>query len=344
MSFNTVDFDIENNALVIIDQTLLPEKTVFLKIDTVEAAAEAIKALRVRGAPAIGVAAAISYAAAARQIPATSYDEFSFLMAAVKDTLAKTRPTAVNLFWALDAMDGVLKENRGLPVGMIKDLLRDKALEIMEKDIETCRKIGENGAPLFEDGFSILTHCNAGRLAAVKYGTALAPIYVGKEWGRTYRVFADETRPLHQGARHTAWELNQAGIDVTVLCDNMAFSLMQAGRINAVIVGADRIAANGDTANKIGTAPLALAAKHFNIPFYVAAPSSTFDFNCPEGSAIKIEHRAPEEVTSMWYEKQMAPSGVGVFNPAFDVTHHSYITAFITEKGVFENKGGVFTW
>ncbi|NLP48185.1 MAG: S-methyl-5-thioribose-1-phosphate isomerase, partial [Clostridiales bacterium] len=260
MSFKTVDYDIDNNALVIIDQTLLPTETVFLTIKTVDAAAEAIRSLRVRGAPAIGVAAAVTYALAARQIMADSFENFASMMAAVKDCLAQTRPTAVNLFWALDKMQALLDESRGLPLSQIKDLLRDKSLEILENDINTCRKIGENGAPYFEDGFGILTHCNAGRLAAVKYGTALAPIYVGKEWGRNYRVFADETRPLLQGARLTAWELNQAGIDTTLLCDNMAFSLMQTGQINAVIVGADRIAANGDTANKIGTAPLALAA------------------------------------------------------------------------------------
>ena len=344
MSFETVDYDVENNALVIIDQTLLPNETVFLSINTLEQAREAICSLQVRGAPAIGVAAAIAYAVMARNIQETDFLMFSTMLSAVKDCLATSRPTAVNLVWALDRMEQVVTDNSTLPIFIIKNLLQEKALEIKQEDIDVCRKIGWYGADLFDDGFGILTHCNAGRLAAVKYGTALAPIYVGTEQGKKFRVFADETRPLLQGARLTAWELDQAGIDVTVLCDNMAASLMQTGRINAVIVGADRIAANGDTANKIGTSGLAILAKHYGIPFYVAAPTSTLDQTCESGEDIKIEHRDGTEVTEMWYKKPMAPKNIGVYNPAFDVTEHSLITAIITELGVHRNTGEGFLW
>ncbi|NLX93506.1 MAG: S-methyl-5-thioribose-1-phosphate isomerase [Clostridiales bacterium] len=344
MDFETVSYDVQNNALVIIDQTLLPGETVFLTLTTVEQAREAICALRVRGAPAIGVAAAIAYAVAAQNIQTNEFSEFSLLLSAVKDCLATSRPTAVNLFWALDRMEQVLTDNPGAPIVIIKKRLQEKALEIKQEDVAVCRKIGENGAALLGDGFGILTHCNAGRLAAVQYGTALAPIYVGTEQGKKFNVFADETRPLLQGARLTAWELNQAGIDVTVLCDNMAASLMHTGKINAVIVGAARIAANGDTANKIGTSGLAILAKHYGIPFYVAAPTSTLDQACATGADIKIEHRQGTEVTELWYKKPMAPKGIGVYNPAFDVTDHTLITAIITEFAVHHNTGGAFSW
>lgn len=344
MDFETVDYDLKNNSLVIIDQTLLPGETVFLRLATVEQAREAICALRVRGAPAIGVAAAIAYAMAAQNIQTSDFNEFNLLLSAVKNCLATSRPTAVNLFWALDRMEQVLKDNFGLSVFVVKKLLQEKALEIKQEDIAVCRKIGENGAPLLEDGFGILTHCNAGRLAAVQYGTALAPIYIGTEQGKKFKIFADETRPLLQGGRLTTWELKQAGIDVTVLCDNMAASLMHTGKVDAVIVGADRIAANGDTANKIGTSGIAVLAKHYDIPFYVAAPTSTLDKFCETGANIKIEHREGTELTEMWYKKRMAPEGIGVYNPAFDVTDHSLITAIITELGVHHNTGGVFSW
>ncbi len=344
MDFETVRYDVQNNSLVIIDQTLLPGETVFLSLTTVEQAREAIRALRVRGAPAIGVAAAIAYAVAAQNIHASEYEVFHTLLCAVKDCLATSRPTAVNLFWALERMEHVLTDNPGIPIVILKKMLQDMALEIKQEDIAVCRKIGENGADLLQDGFGILTHCNAGRLAAVQYGTALAPIYVGTEQGKKFRVFADETRPLLQGVRLTAWELHRAGIDVTVLCDNMAASLMQSGRINAVIVGADRIAANGDTANKIGTSGIAVLAKHFCIPFYVAAPTSTLDKVCATGADIKIEHRDATEVTERWYQKRMAPEDIGVYNPAFDVTDHSLITAIITEFAVHHNTGGAFSW
>ncbi len=342
MDFETVSYNAQKNCLVIIDQTRLPNETVFLEITGAEQARDAIRALRVRGAPAIGVAAAIAMAAAAQSIVTDDSAVFRLLLSAVKDCLASSRPTAVNLFWALERMEQAVKDNAGLPIAVIKKILIDKALEIKAEDIAVCRKIGENGVALLRDGFGILTHCNAGRLAAVQYGTALAPIYIGAERGMKFKVYADETRPLLQGARLTAWELSQAGIDVTLLCDNMAASLLGSGAVNAVIVGADRIAANGDTANKIGTSGLAVLAKHYGVPFYVAAPTSTFDMACETGRDIKIEHRAPGEVTDMWYQNPMAPRGIGVYNPAFDITEHSLITAFITEFAVRDNRGGAF--
>lgn len=342
MDFETVSYDAQKNCLVIIDQTRLPNETVFLEITGAEQARDAIRALCVRGAPAIGVAAAIAMAAAAQNIVTDDSAVFHMLLSAIKDCLATSRPTAVNLFWALERMEQTVQENAGMPIAVIKKALIEKALAIKAEDITVCRQIGENGAALLQDGFGILTHCNAGRLAAVRYGTALAPIYIAAERGMKVRVYADETRPLLQGARLTAWELSQAGIDVTLLCDNMAASLLHSGAVNAVIVGADRIAANGDTANKIGTSGLAILAKHYGVPFYVAAPTSTFDPACESGRDIKIEHRDPGEVTDMWYQKRMAPDSVGVYNPAFDVTDHTLITAFITEYAVRYNQGGAF--
>jgi methylthioribose-1-phosphate isomerase len=344
MDFETVTYDEQKNCLVIIDQTLLPNETVFLDINTAEQASEAIRALRVRGAPAIGVAAAIAMAVAAQNIVTSDMNIFMLLLSAVKDCLASSRPTAVNLFWALDKMEQVAMQNRMMPIAVIKRMLIEKALEIKEQDIAVCRKIGENGLTLLQDGFGILTHCNAGRLAAVRYGTALAPVYLGAERGMKFNVYADETRPLLQGARLTAWELSRAGIDVTLLCDNMPASLMRSGVVNAVIVGADRIAANGDTANKIGTSGLAVLAKYYGVPFYVCAPTSTIDYASLSGDDIKIEHRAGSEVTDLWYAKPMAPEGIGVYNPAFDVTGHSLITAIITENGVHHNSEGGFLW
>lgn len=342
MDFETVTYDAVNNKLVIIDQTLLPNETVFLSLSDINEIREAICSLRVRGAPAIGVAAAIALAVFAQNIVTNDYAEFSLLISSAKMHLASSRPTAVNLFWALDIMEKVVLENSGKSIYVLKALLVEKALKMKAEDMATCRKIGENGLTLVEDGYGILTHCNAGRLAAVKYGTALAPVYVGKENGYTFKVFADETRPLLQGARLTAWELAQAGIETTLLCDNMASALMKSGEIKAVFVGADRIAKNGDTANKIGTSGVAVLAKHYGIPFYVCAPTSTVDYSCETGAEINIEQRGSKEVTEMWYNKPMAPEGVKVFNPAFDVTDASLITAIITENGVHKNYGGIF--
>jgi len=341
MDFETVTYDAKNNSLVIIDQTLLPNETVFLSLTSIADIVEAIRSLRVRGAPAIGVAAAIAMAVVAQNIAANDYNQFFALFSAAKTCLAASRPTAVNLFWALEQMEQVALGNSTLPVQTIKRMLLEKALEIKTNDIAACRKIGENGLTLIKDGFGILTHCNAGRLAAVKYGTALAPIYVGAERGYKFRVFADETRPLLQGARLTAWELSQAGIETTLLCDNMAASIMKRGDIQAVFVGADRIAANGDAANKIGTSGVAVLAKYYGIPFYVLAPTSSIDMACASGADITIEQRAGREVTDMWYAKPIAPQGINVYNPAFDVTEVALITAIITENGIYENNGGV---
>ena len=253
-----------------------------------------------------------------------------------RDYLDSSRPTAVNLSWALKRMDGVVRASheagRSVP-GILEDL-KTEAEAIRNEDIAVCRKIGEYGLSLIGDGDGILTHCNAGRLAAVRYGTATAPIYLGQERGYHLRVFCDETRPLLQGARLTAFELSASGIDTTLICDNMSGMVMKNGWVDAVFVGCDRVAANGDTANKIGTSMAALAARQYGVPFYVCAPTSTIDMETLTGDDIVIEERKPEEVTEMWYEKPMAPKGIKVYNPAFDVTDHSLITGIVTEYGV----------
>ncbi len=335
--FETVSYNYKSNAVVIIDQTILPNEVEFIELKTLEEVYEAIYLLKVRGAPAIGVAAAYGMAMAASYIEDNnSYEGFLSVFREKKAYLASSRPTAVNLFWALNRMEKVVTDNSQQSVGEIKKLLLAEADKIKEEDIRVCRRIGENGLTLIKDGFGILTHCNAGRLATVKYGTALSPIYVGLEKGYTFKVFTDETRPLLQGARLSSFELSSAGVDTTVICDNMASAVMQKGLIQAVFVGADRIAANGDAANKIGTSGVAILAKYYNIPFYVAAPLSTFDVNCASGKDIKIEERPAHEVTDMWYKMPMAPEGVKVFNPAFDVTPYDNITAIVTEYGVLK--------
>ncbi|MBR6736087.1 MAG: S-methyl-5-thioribose-1-phosphate isomerase [Oscillospiraceae bacterium] len=331
---DTVSYDENKDKLVIIDQTKLPGKTVFLNLCEKEEIFEAIRTLQVRGAPAIGVAAAIGIYVISNRFETESYDEFTSEFSKVKSYLVSSRPTAVNLSWALERMEKVVSNNKGLTVSDIKTLLKKEALEIRDEDIKVCRAIGENGLTLLKDGDGILTHCNAGRLAAVRYGTALAPIHVGKEKGINFKVFTDETRPLLQGARLSSYELSENGIDTTVICDNMASCVMKQGWVQAVLVGCDRVAANGDAANKIGTSGVAVLAKHYGIPFYVCAPLSTIDMACPDGESITIEERSPDEVTEMWYKERMAPKNVKVYNPAFDVTDASLITAFITEKGV----------
>lgn len=332
----TLTLDIGRKALLAVDQTLLPGREEILVIEDEKAVFDAIKQLKVRGAPAIGVAAAAGYAVCASRFDVSSRGEFDRRCGELSAYLASSRPTARNLFWALERMDSVLDSDKTPDVGKIKEKLLLEAKAVEEEDIARCRAIGLNGERFFGDGMRILTHCNAGRLAAVKYGTALAPVYVAAEKGRRVSVYCDETRPLLQGARLTAYELVSAGIDTTVLCDNMAASLMASGGIDACIVGADRIAANHDVANKIGTMPLAVCAKRFGVPFYVAAPSSTFDANCPTGADITIEQRDASEVTEMFFENRTAPAGVKVFNPAFDVTPHELITAIITEERVIE--------
>lgn len=341
LKYETVDYDKENNALVILDQTKLPGEISYISLTDAEDIREAIYLLKVRGAPAIGVAAAFGLAAVSKRIQADTAEEFITELNAKKEVINAARPTAVNLSWALERMMRVCenelphaKEAGADGISCLTDCLVKEAFRMKEEDIAVCRKIGENGLTLLKQGDGILTHCNAGGLATCKYGTATAPIYIGQEQGYDFHVYADETRPLLQGARLTAFELQAAGVDVTLLCDNMAASLMAKGKIQAVLVGCDRVAANGDTANKIGTSGVAILANHYHIPFYVCAPFSTIDFQTETGRDIPIEERSADEVTTLWYKEKMTADGVKVYNPAFDVTDHSLITAFITEKGI----------
>ena len=321
-------------VLKIIDQTKLPGKVEFLFLKELEEIREAIYLLKVRGAPAIGVAAAIGIYVVSFGIETSDYREFESAFEKARERLAGARPTAVNLFWALDRMAKVVRENRDKSVDALKNLLKDEALKIRDEDVDACRKIGEYGLSLINDGDGILTHCNAGQLATVKYGTALAPVHLGRERGLHFRVFTDETRPLLQGIRLSAFELTAAGIDTTVICDNMASQVMKNGWVKAVFAGCDRMAANGDACNKIGTSGVAILAKYYGIPFYICLPVSSVDMNIRQGKDIVIEERDPAEVTEMWYRERMAPSGVKVFNPAFDVTEQELITAIITDRGI----------
>jgi methylthioribose-1-phosphate isomerase len=319
----------------LIDQTLLPGT--FLRIDCqeVEQVWEAIKMLRVRGAPAIGIAAAFGALLGARTRGTDSVESVRTALREASAHLRTSRPTAVNLFWALDRMDRTAEAEAARtpdPHALLERLLAE-ARAIQDEDRAMCRSIGHFGAELLSPGQGVLTHCNAGGLATADYGTALAVIFSAAEQGKSVHVFADETRPLLQGARLTAWELQRRGIPVTLICDNMAAQVMKEGRVQAVVVGADRIAANGDTANKIGTYSVALAARAHDIPFYVAAPSSTFDLSLPDGSSIPIEQRDPREITH-GFGHATAPEGIQVYNPAFDVTPAALITALITERGV----------
>ncbi|MCL2517087.1 MAG: S-methyl-5-thioribose-1-phosphate isomerase [Oscillospiraceae bacterium] len=323
--------DLQDDKLVIIDQTKLPNETVILKLTDQRDIWHAIKTLQIRGAPAIGVAAAIGIYLAAKEIDTDDFNVFKTEFAKAKKYLASSRPTAVNLFWALDRMESVICEK---PIAVIKELLRLEAIKIREEDIAASYKIGEYGLSLLHDGDGILTHCNAGQLATVRYGTALAPIHVGRERGMNFKVYTDETRPLLQGIRLSAYELVADGVDTTVICDNMASQVMKNGWIQAVITGADRIASNGDACNKIGTSGVAILAKYYKIPFYIAAPTSTIDMKVSRGEDITIEQRDPDEITKLWYEKCMAPEGAKVYNPAFDFVDNELITAIITEKGI----------
>ncbi|HBU12342.1 MAG TPA: S-methyl-5-thioribose-1-phosphate isomerase [Clostridiales bacterium] len=334
MNVETVALDDENSALVIIDQTQLPYNTELLHLKDQKSIWDAIYLLQVRGAPAIGVAAGIGIYLAAKAIDAQNYEDFYAQFKSAKDYLDSARPTAVNLSWALNRMEGVVTANKDKSIPEIKELLRKEAVEIKEEDIRVCRAIGEHGLTLLKPGMGLLTHCNAGQLATAKYGTATAPMYLGHERGYGFKVFCDETRPLLQGARLTAYELHSSGLDTTLICDNMAPSVMKNGWVDAVFVGCDRVAANGDAANKIGTSYVSMAAQYYGVPFYVCAPTSTIDMNCAKGSDIHIELRPAEEVTEMWYKKRMAPEGVKVYNPAFDVTDAKNITAIVTEYGI----------
>lgn len=330
----TVRADYEAGAVVIVDQTLLPGREEYVWLRTAEEIWEAIYQLKVRGAPAIGVAAAYGVAVCVRQFPEISFEDFYTRFQQLKSYLGSSRPTAVNLFMALDRMERALLQHRAESLSVIKLRLQEEADAIRAEDAAACRQIGEWGLGLLKPGMGLLTHCNAGYLAVSEYGTALAPIYLGQERDYHFQVYADETRPLLQGARLTTFELSRAGVDVTLICDNMASTVMTQGKIQAVLVGCDRVAANGDTANKIGTSGVAILAKHYGIPFYVLGPTSTIDFQCPAGDFITIEERHPEEVTEKWYAERMAPRNVKVYNPAFDVTSHELITAIITEKGI----------
>ncbi len=311
----------------LIDQTLLPTVLHMLDLRTVEEVWEAIRSLRVRGAPAIGIAAAFGVVVGLR----TCGDSLAARLREVSDYLRTSRPTAVNLFWALDRMERRAAEPRS--PAETRRLLLDEALAIQKEDAAMCRAIGQAGREIIGAGKGVLTHCNAGGLATAEYGTALAPMFLAAENGVPFHVYVDETRPLLQGARLTAWELQQAGIPFTLICDNMAAQVMKEGRIHAVIVGADRIAANGDTANKIGTYGVAVLAHAHDIPFYVAAPSSTFDLSLADGSAIPIEQRDAREITQ-GMGTRTAPEGTNVYNPAFDVTPARLIAGLITEKGL----------
>lgn len=330
----TVSFDGEKNALVIIDQSKLPNQTEILYLKTQEQVHRAIYLLKVRGAPAIGVAAGYGLYLAALNITSSAREEFIAKLKEARDYLISTRPTAVNLAWAVNRVFQVTEKYPLADVEELKRLLKKEADDIFYEDIEMCRRIGEYGLSLLENEMGILTHCNAGWLATVKYGTALAPLHLGREQGMNFHVYADETRPQLQGARLTAYELAEHGIDVTAICDNMASTVMKEGKVQAVLVGADRIAANGDTANKIGTSAVAILAQYYKIPFYVLAPYSTIDLNCADGGMIKIEERPEHEVREMWYRESMITDKAKIYNPAFDVTDNSLITAIVTDKGI----------
>lgn len=325
-----------DGKMKIVEQTILPEELRFIYCEDIESVWDAIKKLRVRGAPAIGIAAAMGTFIGARDIETNNTDDFLKKLDTVISYLGSSRPTAVNLFTALERMRGVAANNLKKSVTEIKRSLLDEAVKIHNEDKKSCRNIGINGAVFIRDGAGILTHCNAGGLATADFGTALAIMFTAKNQGKKIHVFVDETRPLLQGARLTAWELINAGIDATLICDNMAAYVMQKRKVDCVIVGADRIASNGDTANKIGTYGLSILAKEHRIPFYVAAPISTFDLKILSGNEIPIEERKPEEITE-GFGKRTAPKGIKVFNPAFDVTPAQNITAIITERGVIEN-------
>ncbi len=319
-----------------IDQTLLPTEFKEIECWTAEGVWESIKVLRVRGAPAIGVAAAYGVVIGTRDLRDAERSLFNDKLAEVVSYLGSSRPTAVNLFWAMDRMTAVALQNKDLTSSQMHDRLLDEANAINHEDREMCLAIGRHGSQLIESGSGVLTHCNAGALATAGEGTALSVFFAAVNEGKSIHVYADETRPLLQGARLTAWELHQRGIPVTVICDNMAAQVMKEGRISAVVTGADRIAANGDAANKIGTYGVAVLAKAHNIPFYVAAPSSTFDLSLSDGDKIPIEQRSRDEIAH-GFGKQTVPDNVAVYNPAFDVTPANLIAAIITERGLIHN-------
>ncbi len=321
------------NRLVLLDQRFLPCETKRVECKSAEDVCRAMRSMVVRGAPAIGIAAAYGVVLAAKASKASDRSGLIRDVHDAADTIGSARPTAVNLFWSLERMKGVLRRNDSDDILLLKEMLLEEAHSIHEEDRENCRRIGLHGAELIRDGDGVLTHCNAGGLATSGYGTALAAIFVANEQGKRIKVYVNETRPLLQGSRLTAWELVQAGIDTTVICDSMSGLVMKERKINLVITGADRIARNGDTANKIGTYSLAVLAEAHHIPFYVAAPKSTFDLSLESGEQIPIEQRDPDEVTN-FAGRPTAPDGVSVYNPAFDVTPHYLIRGIITEDGM----------
>lgn len=321
-------------SVVIIDQTKLPNRTVFLELKTPVDLYDAIHELKVRGAPAIGICAGMGLYVAAGYYSETDEDAFLKMLHEDAGYICSSRPTAVNLKHALDRVEKAALDNRGKGIPEILSAMRAESIAIQEEDIAMCKAISEYGLTLVKDGDGILTHCNAGPLATSCYGTGLGALLLGKERGYTFHAYTDETRPLLQGARLTAYELDKAGIDVTLICDNMASIVMKQGKINACFVGCDRVAANGDAANKIGTSGVAVLAKHYGIPFYVFCPSSTIDMQCKTGADIVIEEREPDEIKTKFYSEPMAPASVKCYNPAFDVTDAELITAIITEKGI----------
>ncbi len=331
MAIATIEWEKQNVKLI--DQTKLPNELKYINCRDVKTIWQAIKKLKVRGAPAIGIAAACGVVLGMRNSKARNFTEFNKELERVVKYLATSRPTAVNLFWALERMRQCVFLNRDKSIKAIKDVLYDESVRILNEDKDICRAMGRSGARLIKNKDRVLTICNAGALATADFGTALGVFYQAKKEKKHFKVYSSETRPLLQGARLTTWELMRAHIDVTLICDNMAGSLMERNLIDKVFVGADRIAANGDTANKIGTYSLAVLASYHKIPFYVVAPKSTFDLSIKSGKDIPIEERREEEVTLIG-KKRIAPVGVKVYNPAFDVTPHKLITAIITEKGI----------
>ncbi len=324
----------KDNKIIILDQGRLPIEVSFIQCTDYQMVADAIKKLRIRGAPAIGIAAAMGIAIGAQDIKAGSFDDFMERLEPVMQTMLSTRPTAVNIKWAVERIKKLLSTKRDESVDSLRKLLIDEAKNILKEDVEVNMTIGRWGAEFIKDGDTILTHCNAGSLATGGYGTATAPMLIAKEQGKNIQVIANETRPVLQGARLTAWELMQTDIPVTLITDNTAGALMKKGMIDLAIVGTDRTTKNGDVANKIGTYTVAVLCREHDIPFYVAAPTSSIDFSMNSGELIPIEERHSEEVTTIWGHR-VAPEGVNVINLAFDVTPAKYVTAFFTEKGAF---------
>ena len=329
-----VSLNEDETKVIIIDQTQLPNREEFLVLDTEEDLYDAIKKLKVRGAPAIGICAGYGIYVLANQIETEDQEEFYKEFHRQKEYLNSSRPTAVNLSWALNRMEKLVLDNIEKPVAEIKALLLKESKAIHQEDMEMCKAISEYGMTLLKEGCGVLTHCNAGPLATSRYGTALGPLFLGKEKGMIFHVFADETRPLLQGARLTAYELQKGGIDVTLICDNMASLVMKNGWVDMCFVGCDRVAANGDAANKIGTSGVAILAKHYGIPFYVLGPTSTIDMNCPTGDDIKIEQRDADEIKTQFFKEPSSLPEVKCYNPAFDVTDHELIAGIVTEYGI----------